>query len=136
MGGSIRRGIGVAIAVVGAAWAVLAFSAPAQQSGEPKALPTPGVFAPKEGETPPPLTFEEPDVQPAQFTVPGATTPAPATRLVADPPTPVVRIQVRVAADSPPGDDIKYQIIVQNTSMADAHAVTVRNPIPDPAEAV
>jgi uncharacterized repeat protein (TIGR01451 family) len=136
MGGSIRRGIGGAIAVAAAGWAVFALSAPAQQPEEPRPFPVPGFVAPKaDGEKPPPLTFDDPEVQPAQFTVPtpGTTTTAP--RPVADPPPPTVRIQVRVAADSPPGDDIKYQITVQNTSTAEAHGVTVRNPIPDTIEA-
>ena len=44
-------------------------------------------------------------------------------------PLPMVRIQVRVPADSPPGDDIKYTITVTNVSSADAHSVTVRNPL-------
>jgi uncharacterized repeat protein (TIGR01451 family) len=48
---------------------------------------------------------------------------------VTDPPAPVVRIQVRVPADSPPGDDLKYIITIQNVSSAEAHGVTVRNPI-------
>ena len=45
-------------------------------------------------------------------------------------------IQVRVPADSPPGDDIKYIITVQNISSADAHGVTVRNPLPEDVEKV
>src|SRR5437763_1083969 len=53
-----------------------------------------------------------------------------------EPLTPVVKIQGRVPADSPPDDQIKYVITVQNTSQADAHQVTVRNPIPEGAEAV
>ena len=61
--------------------------------------------------------------------LPGSlTTP---TKPVADPPAPVVRIQVRVPADSPPGDDIKYLITIQNTStlMPTASAFAIRFPI-------
>ena len=39
-------------------------------------------------------------------------------------------------ADSPPGDELKYVITVHNTSTADAHSVTVRNPLPEGATAV
>lgn len=84
----------------------------------------------------PPLQFDDEEILPAQFTVPGgpgSSVPSPG-RTVPDPPTPVVRIQVRVAADSAPGDDIKYLITIQNTSTADAHGVMVRNPIPDSVE--
>ena len=84
----------------------------------------------------PPLTIDDPEVEQAQFTQPAATPnrqPPAAARPVADPPAPVVRIQVRVPADAPPGDDLKYVLHVQNTSAADAHAVTVRNPLPDGA---
>lgn len=55
---------------------------------------------------------------------------------VADPPYPVVAIRVRVPADASPGDDIKYIITVQNVSTADAHAVTVRNPLSSEVEKV
>lgn len=133
MGGSIRRGLGLTVVVVAAAGVLFTLAAPAQ-------YPEPGRFpnaptVPLTGEPPPPLSFDDPDVQPAQFTLPG-TVPTGARPVVVDPPTPVVRIQVRVAADSPPGDDIKYLITVQNTSAADAHAVTVRNPLPDTVELV
>ncbi len=80
------------------------------------------------------VPVEDPSVEPAQFTrpvrVPPQSSIAP-PRPVADPPAPLVRIQVRVPADSPPGDDIKYIITVSNVSQADAHQVTVRNPIAD-----
>ena len=81
-------------------------------------------------------SIEDPSVEPAQFTQPAmlpAATPAAPQRVVSDPPPPVVRIQVRVPADAPPGDDLKYTIIVQNSSQADAHQVAVRNPIPEGA---
>ena len=41
--------------------------------------------------------------------------------VVADPPTPVVRIQVRVPANVAPGKDIPYKLIVTNTSAANAY---------------
>ncbi len=78
---------------------------------------------------------EDPDVLPAQYTAGptgGGAAAAPygfVPRPVADPPTPAVRIQVRVPADVPPGDDLKYVITVRNTSAADAHRVQVRNPM-------
>lgn len=126
MGVTIRRGVSVAIVVAAAGWAFFALSAPAQ-------YPEPGLFPVQpSGEAVPPLTFDDPEVLPAQFTLPAGAVPP--TRAVADPPAPVVRIQVRVAADSPPGDDIKYQITVQNTSAAEAHAVTVRIPLPGTVE--
>ncbi|MFO0825990.1 MAG: hypothetical protein U0792_23205 [Gemmataceae bacterium] len=84
---------------------------------------------------------EDDEVQPAQFTTPGrpitpgTTNPQPARSSVPDPPTPTVRIQVRVLAHTPPGDDIKYTLTVTNTSQAEAHSVTVRNPLPETIEA-
>jgi uncharacterized repeat protein (TIGR01451 family) len=95
-------------------------------------------LTPADPEKVPPLLLpgdpiHDPNVQPAQLTLPGGApgdVSPPARQPVADPPAPVVRIQVRVPADSPPGDDIKYLITVQNVSPADAHAVTVRNPLP------
>jgi uncharacterized repeat protein (TIGR01451 family) len=93
------------------------------------------------GEQLPPLELPPDDgddeVLPAQFTAPVAPFPGAArlpARPVTDPPTPIVNIRVRVPADAPPGDDLKYTITVQNTSTAPAHAVTVRNPIPDGVE--
>jgi len=87
--------------------------------------------------THPPLItpIEDPNIEPAQFSQPGtlpAVSPTPSVpRVVADPPSPVVRILVRVPADAAPGDDLKYIITVQNVSQADAHQVAVRNPIPE-----
>lgn len=87
----------------------------------------------------PPLVIDDPNVEPAQFTRPagaptGAGTAPP--KPVADPPSPTVKIQVRVPADSPPDDDVKYLITVQNVSQADAHQVTVRDPLPEGATPV
>jgi uncharacterized repeat protein (TIGR01451 family) len=75
----------------------------------------------------------DPEVTPAQFTQPVGVVPSPAavaSGVVSDPPTPVVRVQVRVPANVAPGRDLTYKILVANTSQADAYRVTVRNPIP------
>jgi len=143
---------GGAIGLVAAVWVVSALTSPAQD-GIPKQMPplksTPIIpdssaspispIAP--GEQLPPLELPpdngDDEILPAQFTMPLGPVPGavqPPARPVADPPTPVVRIQVRVPADAPPGDDIKYTITVQNTSTAPAHGVTVRNPLPDGIE--
>lgn len=68
----------------------------------------------------------DPDVVPAQFTQ----SAGPFTASVADPPAPVVRVQVRVPSHAAPGKDVTYRVYVTNTSAADAHRVVVRNPIP------
>jgi uncharacterized repeat protein (TIGR01451 family) len=129
------RGVITIVAVSAAVWAVFALSAPAQYNAEPGPLPPiPAAPVAPEREKLPPLRFDDEEVQPAQFTTPGSPLPggaSPPVRAVPDPPTPVVRIQVRVPADSPPGDDIKYVITVQNVSNAEAHGVTVRNPLGD-----
>ena len=122
-----RAALGLtALAVAGlAVWGV-AF---AQGPGEPRGFPTGIGSTPLTGDYVPPLVIDDPNVEPAQYTRPVSTTGT--ARPVADPPSPVVRIQVRVPADSPPDDDIKYVITVQNTSQADAHQVMVRNPLPE-----
>jgi uncharacterized repeat protein (TIGR01451 family) len=99
----------------------------------------------------PPLVVpgEDPEVKTAAHTQPvvparGPNTPAAgstapgvaASRPVPDPPAPLVRIQVRVPADSAPGDDLRYVITVQNVSQADAHRVVVRNPLSEGVAAV
>ncbi|HVL10928.1 MAG TPA: hypothetical protein VM529_00080 [Gemmata sp.] len=135
MRGVTRRGIGGVVAVA-AVCAGFALSAPAQE--RPQLLP-PGLTQPIPDLMPGPPAGEDPEVLPAQLLQPAGGEPrpgAPAARPVADPPPPVVRVQVRVPADSPPGDDIKYLVTVQNTSTADAHSVTVRNPLPEGAKAV
>ncbi|MBA4188188.1 MAG: hypothetical protein C0467_09250 [Planctomycetaceae bacterium] len=139
MGRSYLCGIG-AIGIAIAAWAVFALKAPAQP--EPELLP-PSVLPQNTPELlplPPPPRSDDDEVQPAQFTTPAAQLPGgsgaqPVRSNVPDPPSPVVRIQVRVPAHTPPGDDIKYLITVQNTSTAEAHSVTVRNPLPETIEA-
>ncbi len=134
-------GLGVIItiaAVFGMGFALSAraqqYSQPPEQYSQPNLLP----FSPDNQQNPkslelPSITFDDANVQPAGYNLPGypGNSAGTATNPVADPPAPVVRIQVRVAADSPTGDDLKYVITVQNTSTADAHAVTVRNPLSD-----
>jgi uncharacterized repeat protein (TIGR01451 family) len=139
MRGSIGWGIG-GVTAVGIVWSVFALAAPAQYPvpepfplGAPGQYPVPDVMPAKNGE---PRVIEDPEVMPAQLLQPGSVEVRPGStgtppRTVPDPPAPVVRIQVRVPADSPPGDDIKYIITVQNTSNAEAHSVTVRNPLQD-----
>jgi uncharacterized repeat protein (TIGR01451 family) len=128
-------GMSGAMVLAIAAWTTFSRTAPAQQE-PPARLPESVTDEPvRPGEKLPSLVVPDPDVQPAQFTMPagpGGYVPgaAPtAARAVPDPPTPVVRIQVRVPADTPPGDDVKYIITVQNASSAEAHGVTVRNPL-------
>lgn len=93
--------------------------------------------SPWDGPTP------EPAVIPAQGLMPSGSVPGsppmpnpPSNPAVVDPPTPVVRIQVRVPAASPPGKELTYHIRVHNTSTAPAYQVTVRNPVPENAEYV
>ncbi len=52
---------------------------------------------------------------------------------VADPPPPLVRIQVRALAAVAPGKPIRYKLIVTNPSTERAYRVRVRNPLPDSA---
>lgn len=92
--------------------------------------------APAQPPEPDPIYDE--NVEPAQFLQrnPRVDTPG-SPGAVADPPSPVVRIRVRVPADAAPGDPLKYLLTVRNESRADAHQVTVRNPLkPDAAEFV
>jgi uncharacterized repeat protein (TIGR01451 family) len=92
------------------------------------------------GQMPPPEEPKvDPAVTPAQFTQPIGVVPQPAAvaaGAVSDPPTPVVRVQVRVPANVAPGKDLTYKIVVANTSQADAYRVTVRNPVPATAQFV
>lgn len=133
------RAAGVSAGLVVAALATWA-AVSAQTPAEPRMLPE---IPANSSEPFPPLVIpvEDPAVEQAQLIRPVVPAPSsippmtgtPATRLVPDPPAPVVRVQVRVPADSAPGDELKYIITVQNTSQADAHQVTVRNPIPEGA---
>jgi uncharacterized repeat protein (TIGR01451 family) len=135
-----RAAVG-AIGLVAAALAAWAVTASAQYSGEPRSFPNgPSKSLPESAGDAllAPLKLpDDPNVEPAQFTRPaGLSSGTASARTVTDPPTPMVRIQVRVPADSPPDDDIKYLITVQNVSQADAHQVVVRNPLPDGATVV
>jgi uncharacterized repeat protein (TIGR01451 family) len=85
----------------------------------------------------------DPAVIPARGIVPAGAVPSspPAANLsgnqaVVDPPAPLVRIQVRVPAASPPGKELVYHIHVRNTSSAPAYNVVVRNFVPETAEFV
>jgi uncharacterized repeat protein (TIGR01451 family) len=136
----------LALGAVG--FAFLAWAAFAVAQPEPQPLPSSVPLQSQPVAETPPLPppprakdeEEDDEVQPAQFTTPGRpitlgnTTPSPARSSVPDPPTPTVRIQVRVLAHTPPGDDIKYTLTVTNTSQAEAHSVTVRNPLPETIE--
>ncbi len=138
---------GFAVAV---AWVAVALSAPAQPLAPPPPPKLewlqPDAPAPKKEPEKLPLLKLPPvyddKVEPAQFTkpAPGAPRPVagptPRAADVPDPPHPVVTIRVRVPADAAPGDDIKYLITVQNVTNADAHAVTVRNPLAPEVEGV
>jgi uncharacterized repeat protein (TIGR01451 family) len=60
----------------------------------------------------------------------------PAVVIPEDPPVPVVAIRVRVVAAAAPEQEIQYRICVHNVSVADAHHVLVRNPLPPNARFV
>ncbi len=120
----------------------LGFPQQDKDSGVPARMPSAEQLAPIQM---PPVA--DPNVEPAQYkqTVkqppgaparPAAGSGARSGADVADPANPVVTIRVRVPADVAPGDDIKYAITVQNVSAADAHAVTVRNPLSADVEKV
>lgn len=66
----------------------------------------------------------------------GSPTFVPAQAEPADPPTPAVKLKVRVPASSAPGEPIEYQIHVENCSAADAHHVVVKNSLPPNAKLV
>ncbi len=146
--GKQARSVVTGGAAVAAVWAWVALAAPAQYPTTPPPaelkfhLPTPPSSP---AETLPRLDvppIDDPNVEPAQFRQPGggfpARTVAGPTRGadVPDPPYPIVTIRVRVPADAAPGDDIKYLITVANVSSADAHSVTVRNPLSADVEQV
>lgn len=138
---------GAAVAVV---WAVVALAAPAQNPPAPPNLeffpqpPHPSTRA--EPEKFPPLdlgTIKDENIEQAGAKQPGGVPARPVAGATArpgadvpDPPHPIVTIRVRVPADAAPGDDIKYVIAVRNVSTADAHSVTVRNPLAAEVETV
>lgn len=72
--------------------------------------------------------IEDSNLQPAQYVVPGGSYP---TVVVPDPPSPTVRIQVRVPSTIAPRKELPYKLIVTNVSQADAYRVRVRDPLPD-----
>ena len=78
----------------------------------------------------------DPGFTPAQFTQPGRLAPQgdPLAGSVADPATPVVRIQVRTPAHLAPTKPLVYRVVVSNTSSATAYKVVVRHPRPDGVE--
>ena len=47
-----------------------------------------------------------------------------------DPPAPTVTLKVRVPACAVPGKEIEYRYFIENCAPADAHHVTVKNPLP------
>ena len=142
-------------AAVAAVWAIVALAAPAQNPLAPVEPPaklgfplldsTP-VAPPKLDENLPKLQvspIQDENVEPAQFKQPAGAPTRPVAGAtgrpgadVPDPPAPVVTIRVRVPADAAPGDDIKYTMTVRNNSTADAHSVTVRNPLAAEVEAI
>lgn len=55
---------------------------------------------------------------------------------IVDPPAPVVLLKIRVLACSPATAQIHYRICIENTALAPAHHVVVRNPLPTNAKFV
>ncbi|MDY3551273.1 DUF11 domain-containing protein [Gemmata sp. JC717] len=128
------RSAAVGGAVVVAVWAVIALTAPAQHPQEPAKLTFGNLppALPNETEQFAPLVVPTGELQQAQLLqrVPGAPgqSPRPATN-VQDPAYPVVTVRVRVPADALDGENIRYVLTVQNVSAADAHSVSLRNPL-------
>ncbi|AMV29103.1 Large cysteine-rich periplasmic protein OmcB precursor [Gemmata sp. SH-PL17] len=137
----IRAAAGGGAAVV-AVWAFVSLAASAQkpQQSQLTYYNLPEAPAPKPEVFPPLVVPTDSNVEQAQFQqrVPGGS-PGQLTGVAAsvnDPAYPVVTIRVRVPADAVPGEDLKYVIVVQNVSAADAHSVTVRNPLSPDADMV
>lgn len=81
---------------------------------------------------PPPSSCEIP-CPPDPCAQPGAgtgTSGQQAAPTLGDGSAPVVTLAVRVAATSPQGQELEYQLLVRNASRLAAHHVIVRNPIP------
>ena len=121
------------------------FEAPPPTVLSPGTAPPPvGLPPPQMPSTPEPPGFEAPPptVLPPGHTPAAPLAVAPVPPAVAlpppvlaspnppDPPVPVVAIRVRVAAVSAPKQEIVYRLCVHNTSLAAAHHVLVRNPLP------
>jgi uncharacterized repeat protein (TIGR01451 family) len=66
----------------------------------------------------------------------GPLLPVPPECLPKDPPTPLLKIKVRVPACAAPGDDLTYHICIENCSPAEAHHVLVKNAVPANAKFV
>lgn len=92
------------------------FPAPAWAGEKPVPARTAQYSTPE----PPPAVAE---VVTPHMVLPGSPSPV-------DPPTPVVRLRVRVPAVTAPGAEVEYHICVENAARAEAHHVTVRNPLP------
>ncbi|HEV3259335.1 MAG TPA: DUF11 domain-containing protein [Gemmataceae bacterium] len=98
----------------------------------------PAQFAPPSQEPPLADAPAPPTPAPAATSPPAPGTPVPppvfapggGTVHPEDPPVPVVAIRVRVPASAVAGQDLEYQICVENRSQAPAHHVMVRNPLP------
>ncbi len=76
-----------------------------------------------------------------QYPVPSTVEPplaenAEAADAANDPPTPIVRLKVRVAAGGAVGQELEYRIRVENITRADAHHVVVLDPRPENAKFV
>jgi uncharacterized repeat protein (TIGR01451 family) len=78
-------------------------------------------------EVPPPPGSEPPIAGPPVVSPPSI---PPGSPCPVDPPTPVVRLRIRVPASAAPGEEIEYRIIVDNPTPADAHQVVVRDSLP------
>lgn len=89
-----------------------------------------GIYPSRYNSVEPPLIPEP--VQPIPRPQASPFEPRPAA--AAEPPTPAVALHIRVAAKGVAGHELEYRIIVENTSQAAAHHVTVRNPIPAHAQ--
>ncbi|HMF18339.1 MAG TPA: hypothetical protein VKE98_14100 [Gemmataceae bacterium] len=98
---------------------------------EPDFMGLPGSCAPAVETSPKPCA---PVVEP--LPKPCAPVCPVAVQRVEDPPTPVVKIRVRVPACEVTGQELKYCICVENCSRANAHHVLVKNALPKNARFV
>jgi uncharacterized repeat protein (TIGR01451 family) len=105
----------------------------AQQTREPPLVQPPGTGMPQPVPVVPGPARPVPVVPPPAVVLPPAIeVPCPPV----DPPTPVVKIKVRVPACAVAGAELEYHITVENCSPAPAHHVLVRNPLPANAKFV
>jgi uncharacterized repeat protein (TIGR01451 family) len=121
------RSLTVTILAVAGMWATMA----KVQPGEPCGTPVPSypgtVEPPLAACPPPPLCGPLPAPRPQ--CVEGSPDPH-------DPPTPIVKVRVRVPACAAAGQELEYRIVVENCAPAAAHHVLVRNPLPANARLV